>query len=224
MRKYRVLYLVVSLSLALLTILLVASPSAQTGSVLTVDPDPYEPDDTCAQRGGLIIGASGRDRHTFHATTDVDWCGLGNLPAHHQISIYAATNGQSCLIEIYAPDCQTRLASGVNSVLFELGERTQIAIKFSAVGGWMDEYWNWFDLYRPWTLDGYVYRTGTSVGIPSVALQLWMYASAGPPDQQGWHPYTSGVTDAQGHVRFSGLVGYFLPRQRPLPLLGDERG
>ena len=163
-----------------------ASPTAplgQTGSVLNWDPDPYEPDNTCAQAKQAQKAANDSSDiydHTFHTSADVDWMYFDGPPSEWQWRVSANDDRGlfgHVLIEVYRDDCRTLVASGAIIDMTNRGGG-RFYFKMTPVDGWVGPYvFNISTLERLVCLSGHVYRTGTQVGIANAGIWVGNYTN-----------------------------------------------
>ena len=194
MRINRVFCLVVSLSLVLSTFLCAdgsyASPLAPAGAALNADPDPKEPNDTCAQAAYLEVG-----NYTFHNASDVDWFWI-ELGAYYGLSVSAWGDGD-CQVQIYRQDCETLLDSRVGGASVRPPTSApRYYVRVSPAGGWTGEYQLRYEVSR-WfygSIEGRVYRTGTRVGVANAGIEIWFRPKNHPEE----HLKYSTTTDWTG--------------------------
>ena len=77
---------------------------------IAVTPDPFEPDDTCAQASFIRVNGSPQ-RHNFHVSTDMDWVKFrANAGETYIIETMDLDNRADTVLVLVAPDCTTWLA------------------------------------------------------------------------------------------------------------------
>jgi len=163
-----------------LLILFVASVAAGPPAGTSVGAAPLADDagDTCA--GAVSLPPfrdwyGGTGEFQFDSPTDVDWFEFTGYGPKAKVQVYADGEGP-VLLEVYAPDCTTLLASGTNSAAVE-GATGTLFLKATAIGGWTGSYWPYGaspdDVWWKTCATIRVYRTGTQRGLANATLELW---------------------------------------------------
>lgn len=146
-------------------------PATLSPGHLAIAPDPYEPDDTCAQATALpyLLG----NEHTFHTASDVDWYWFDGPGGATAYSLRAYGDG-TCRLELYRADCGTLIASAQDAIYLERAAEGRYYLKITAVGGWTGSYWPYMsEVLRESCLTVRVLRTGTQLGLANATLQIW---------------------------------------------------